>query len=315
MARVTKAELKKAILAVQAERLKHPVRPGPTDAQQERLRRSREEAQRLLVEGLGGAGVDLKKLEVLRERQVRELERIAEKGKADALRRAARQKDTLHASILKQSAALRDLVKRGDFFPYPTYSLETPFLIWSAPLLDEFDSAAVPFGSWAKFRITTSQSHGSPTVSFYFDWPSPYSDWAVINAATFLSATGHVRAHAPWGFGVNTSSVYAYALFGIWFGIPNDTTTGSYASDLLGATGAYGSSFTGGDVETASISTGVSLDQTMFAVPARTTVVFEVAVNVEYDNDDGNIDADFQSGNFNVTCPVVVFSLLNHPPQ
>jgi hypothetical protein len=315
MARVSRAELKKAILAVQAERVKHPVRPGRTAAQQERLRRAREGSQRLLLTGLDRAGVDLKKLEVLRERQARELERIAERSRTDALRLAAGGKRTEHGSIAEQSAALRDLAARGDFFPYPSYSLETPFLIWSAPLLDEFDSATIPFGSWAKFRVTTSQSSGSPTVSFYFDWPSPYSDWAVINAATFLSATGHLRAHAPWGLGVNTSDVTAYALFGIWFGIPNNTTTGSYASALLGATGAYGSSLTGGDVETASISTGVSLNQTMFAVPPRATVVFEVAVNVEYDNDDGNIDADFQSGAFNVGCPVVVFSLLNNPPK
>jgi len=39
----------------------------------------------------------------------------------------------------------------------------------------------------------------------------------------------------------------------------------------------------------------------------------EVALAVSYDNDHGNIEADFQSGGFKIACPVVVISLLNSP--
>jgi hypothetical protein len=42
--------------------------------------------------------------------------------------------------------------------------------------------------------------------------------------------------------------------------------------------------------------------------------VFEVALSLDYDDDSGNIDADFASGDFQIACPVVVFSLLNKPP-
>jgi hypothetical protein len=313
MKRFSKAELKKAILAVEAERLKHPIAFRPSPAQERRLQRNRDASERMVSEFLKGAGFDLEKFQALQDQRATELERMVAKDKEAALRRASRQKDTLHSSILKQSEAWRDVASRDDFFPYPTFSLETPFLIWTTPLL-AIDSAAAPFGSWAKFRVTTSQRRGSQKVGFYFYWPSPYRDYAVINAATFMSATGHLRAHAPWTFGVNTSEVYASALFGLWFGFPNATTSGSYVNELLGATGAYGSTTTGGDVNTSSISAGVSLNTAMFAVPPRSVVVFEVALVIDYDNDDGNIDADFQSGDFSISCPVVVFSLLNSPP-
>jgi hypothetical protein len=39
-----------------------------------------------------------------------------------------------------------------------------------------------------------------------------------------------------------------------------------------------------------------------------------MALTVEYENDDGDIEADFESGDFKIACPVVVFSLLNSPP-
>jgi len=42
--------------------------------------------------------------------------------------------------------------------------------------------------------------------------------------------------------------------------------------------------------------------------------VFEVALELDCENDSGNIDADFASGDFKIACPVVVFSLLNSPP-
>jgi hypothetical protein len=171
----------------------------------------------------------------------------------------------------------------------------------------------VPFGSWAKFDFKTSQTLDQK-VGFYFYWANPYGDYAVINAATFMSASGHLRAHAPWGLSVNTSSVYAWADLNLWFGWPTGVTSTSSASEYLGAVGAYASFTTGSDVEGSSVSSGVSLNTTMFAVPPNEVVVFEVAIELDCDNDSGNIDADFASGDFQIACPVVVFSLLNKPP-
>jgi hypothetical protein len=313
MKKISTAELKKAILAVEAERAKHPAPFRPDRAQRATLQKSRQASDKMVSGFLKEAGLDLKKFQALHEQRSVELERMVAQHKADALRLAKQRKDTLHSSIVAQSKALADLTARSDFFPYPTFTLDTPFLIWSIPLIDIADSAAVPFGSWAKFDFKTSQTLDQK-VGFYFYWANPYGDYAVINAATFMSASGHLRAHAPWGLSVNTSSVYAWADLNLWFGWPTGVTSTSSASEYLGAVGAYASFTTGSDVEGSSVSSGVSLNTTMFAVPPNEVVVFEVAIELDCHNDSGNIDADFASGDFQIACPVVVFSLLNKPP-
>ena len=202
MKKISTAELKKAILAVEAERAKHPAPFRPDRAQRATLQKSRQASDKMVSGFLKEAGLDLKKFQALQEQRSVELERMVAQHKADALRLAKQRKDTIHSSIAAQSKALGDLGARSDFFPYPTFTLDTPFLIWTIPLADIADSAAVPFGSWAKFDFKTSSSL-TQKVGFYFYWANPYTDYAVINAATFMSASGHLRAHAPWGLGVN----------------------------------------------------------------------------------------------------------------
>jgi len=108
--------------------------------------------------------------------------------------------------------------------------------------------------------------------------------------------------------------VEADALFNVWFGWPTGVTSSNYDAAYLGAIGAMSQTFFGPDTEATSVSDGVSLSTTMFAVPPNDVVVFEVALSLDCYNDDGNIDADFASGDFQIACPVVVFSLLNSPP-
>jgi hypothetical protein len=314
MKKISEAALKKAILAVEAERLKNPPAFRPDRAQRATLQKSRRGLDKIVSGFLKDAGLDIKKFQALQERRSVELERMVAKHKAAALRRASRQKDTLQSSIVEQTKVLQDLASRKDFFPYPTFTLDKPFLIWSIPLQEISDSAAVPFGSFAKFKYATSKYRGPQKFGFYFYWVNSYNDYAVINAATFMSATGHLKSHAPWTIGVNTSWVQAYALLNLWFGWPNDVTSVQHMGVLLGQTGAFGSTFTGGDTRGTSISSGVSLNTTMFAVPPGNVVVFEVALLLEYENDSGDIEADFESGDFQISCPVVVFSLLNSPP-
>ena len=319
MKKISKAELKKAILAVEAERLKHPATFRPDRAQRALLQKGRKASEKMVSAFLRKAGLDMKQFRALQQQRSVELERMVAKHKAEALRRAAQQKDTLYSSIAAQSAALRDVASRKDFF---TFTLDTPFLIWSIPLIDISDSAAVPLGSFAKFKLSTSQfgtQSPDPTspvqkVGFYFYWINPFQDSAVIKAATFMSATGHLKAHAPWSLFGNSSWVQATALFNLWFGWPSaGATSSSYASEILGFTGAADDLFGGGSTTGRSISSGVSLNTTMFAVPPGNVVVFEVALGLDYGNDSGDIEADFESGDFKIACPVVVFSLLNSP--
>ncbi len=313
MKKISTAELKKAILAVEAERLKHPAAFRPDRAQRAALQKSRRASEKMVSGFLKEAGLDLKKFQAMQEKRSAELERMVARHKAETLRLASQRRDTLYSSITAQSKALQDLASQSGFFQYPTFTLDTPFLIWSIPLAKISGSAAVPFGSWAKFKFSTSQS-GTQRVGFYFYWPNPFNDSAVISAATFMSASGHLKSHAPWGLGTNVSSVRATALFNLWFGWPTAVTSSHYASAFLGGCGALATTLIGPDTEATSVSSGVSLNTTMFAVPPGNVVVFEVALALDYENDSGDVEADFKSGHFRIACPVVVFSLLNSPP-
>lgn len=314
MKKISEAALKKAILAVEAERSKNPAAFRPDRAQRAALHKGRRSSDAMVSAFLRKAGLDLKELQTLQAKRSAERERMVMQHKANAVRRAAKQKATLQSSITAQVEALRDLASRSDFFPHPSFTLDTPFLIWSIPLQEISDSAAVPFGSWAKFKFATSQSRGSQKFGFYFYWANPYNDYAVINAATFMSATGHLKSHASWTLGSSASWVDAYAFLNLWFGWPTDVTSVQHAGAYLGGTGAYGMTFIGGDTNGTSISSGVSLSTTMFAVPPGNVVVFEVALLLDYENHSGDIEADFERGAFQIACPVVVFSLLNTPP-
>jgi hypothetical protein len=178
--------------------------------------------------------------------------------------------------------------------------------------IDISDSVAVPFGSWAKFKFSTSQSV-TQKVAFYFYWTNPFQEYAVINAATDMEAAGYLKAHGPWEFfGVNFSSVEAKALFSL-YGSAGPVAVTAHASADLGGCMAMGWMWSD-DTEGTSILSGVSLNTTMFPVPPGDVVVFEVALALDCENDSGDIEADFESGDFRIACPVVVFSLVNSPP-
>ena len=320
MVKLSKAELKKVILAAEAKRSKYPVAFRPDPAQYPKLRSGRRAAEKLVSEFLRKAGLDTKKLEALQKQQSTEMRRIIDKHKADALKLATRQNDTLHSTILQQSKALRHLADQGDgFFPSTTFLLDTPNLIWTIPVnLALSHSAVVPGGSWAKFRLRSSESRVQK-VSFYFFWTNPYSDFAVIDAITFLSATGFVTANANYSFwSPSQSDVIVQGRFAIWFQLPQEAASTPFTRAFLGRTGALspgGVSWPFGDSESTSISAGANMTQTRFAIPPQQFVIFEVALALDYQNlGDADIDADFESGDFKVVCPVVAFWLVNQPP-
>ncbi|MCC7367817.1 MAG: hypothetical protein IT306_05315 [Chloroflexi bacterium] len=314
MKRISESALKQGIVAVEAERLKHPPTFQPDEQQLAALAESRRRSEAMVSTFLQDAGLDVTKLQAVQEPRSADLARMVEQQKIEAVQRAATHKDTLHASVAAQARALRDLASRDRFFPFPSFSLDTPFLIWSIPLQEISTATTAPFGSFAKFKFATSKRRGPQKFGFYFSWVNSSSDYAVINATTFMSAIGHLKAHAPWAFATNISSVGASAVLNMWLGWPNDVT--SVQSDIkgLGTAAAFASFTLGSDTEGASISFGEQLHATMFAVPPGNVVVFEVALLLHFENDSGNIEADFESGEFQIACPVVVVSRLNMPP-
>ncbi len=145
-------------------------------------------------------------------------------------------------------------------------------------------------------------------------WRNDFDDFAVLDATTFLSARGHLKAHADWGSTVNTADLAASALFGVWVGFPGPgVASSSYDRVGLGAVGAFATPLIGGETNGRTVSAGVQLHKALVAVPPRQHVVFEVALALEWRVDGGNVEADFGKGAFVIGCPVVVVALRNQP--
>ena len=127
MKKISTAELKKAIIAVEAERSKHPAKFRPDRAQRASLQKGRQASDRMVSGFLKEAGLDLMKFQALQVQRGEELERMVARHKAEALRLASQRKQTRFSSIAAQSKALSDLAARKRFFSasdlHPGYSL------------------------------------------------------------------------------------------------------------------------------------------------------------------------------------------------
>jgi hypothetical protein len=315
MTDVSRAQLQKAIAAAQRERSKHPAAFRPDRRQLAKLKKNRAASEKMLSAFFQQAGLNTQEFEALQQKRDSDLAAMVEHQKADAIQRAARVKDTFYSSArAQQIKAWQDLSAADGFFPYPTFTLDTPFEIYSLNV-ESWEGARVPFASWAKIKLVSTETDGTERITFLFNWDNPYSSYAVINAVTYISATGHLQAHAYWGLGPQESSVVTYAEFGIWLGLPLpiNPTGIDYSQEYFGGVGAESETFSGGDTEGRSVSAGFQLSKLMFAVPPLTSVTFEVALEIDYHNDSGSVEADFASGDFMIECPLVVYQVV-YPP-
>jgi hypothetical protein len=317
--KISEAALMRGILRVEAERLKHPTAFQPDRRQRATLARGRRRSEEMVSAFLKEAGLDLGKFQALQEQRSADLERMVEQHKAEAVQRAAMSKDTLYSTITAQTEAWQDLASRKNIVPFLTFVLDTPFTVRGIPQRPITDFGKDPFGNFAKFKFAMPEGIAPPQLgrqkfSFLFYWTNPSNDYAVINADTFMSAVGHLEAHAPWTWGTNASEVTAHAVLNLWFGWPTDVTSMPSELHFLGRAAALSSSIIGSDSDGTAIGSFVDLHASTFAVPPGSVVVFEVALLVEFRNAGGNIEADFESGSFRIICPSVIVSLWNIPP-
>jgi hypothetical protein len=305
----SEAALKKAILARETERLKHGSAFGASRSELGALRKNRQAAEKILSQFLRNAGLDLNRLRELNEKRSAETKRLVERNKADAVKLASRRKGASYSEIAARSGLMR--------WQEPDFTLTNPFIVWSIPTIPGVEPAITPQGATAKFKLTTSEFSGWQKVGFHYLWSNPYSDYAVIDVATTLSAIGYIQAHAPWGsFSENNSMLTATSLLNLWIGWPDSefVTSSSFYQQGLGNVWAYASLFDCWfhDTDGLSIASETYPWAGPFAVPPGALVVFEVAMELDYSNASGDVEADFASGDFNIVCLGVSFGVLNN---
>jgi hypothetical protein len=317
MAKISTAELKRALRAAEQNRLKHQAHDRLDLAQHPKLLRTQRAGKKLLAEVFRKAGLETRKLAALQKQYNAELQRIVDKQGAEAIKRASRAKDTVRSSIRSQRDALKLLAADQHFFPFPLVTLDKPFLIWATPHSNIIsDSSIEPFNSWAKIRVESGSSSGLEKLSFYFLWDNPSNFYTVINASTSMSATGRLKATAFGGgsaiYSTGSSSfVGCSANFALWSWWLNPPTSTPETRQPLGSVQEFATFWDKSEAVT--VSDGANLDKTLFLVPPQGVVVLEVSFQVGYSNDDGRALADFESGGFKISCPVVVVAVLTSP--
>jgi len=307
MAKINVSKFKKAIIAIEAERARYPDAPHMKLGENPKLQKIRQVKNELLVESLEKAGLDTRKLAAVGKQHDVELKRATDKYRAEAIRRS-RKKGAYYSSVMSQANAIVALDDPNRFA-----SVAEPFLIWATPRSNIIsDSQYAPAGSWAKFKVSSS---GDETykVSFYFLWSNPNTHGVVIDPFTFVVATGFIEADADRAYWLaNTSNAGAEADFYLWQWWDQSQAPILSATASLGHVSALSEYFQA-DTESKSIAAGFILDAGTFFVPGGSTAVFEAAVSVSFESNTGTASADFESGNFNVTCPGVVFPVTQTP--
>lgn len=198
-----------------------------------------------------------------------------------------------------------------------TEVLHTPFLIWSGP--DFFVDATTAYNnSTAKFRLHY-QEDGVAWVIFYFFWENTRDLPVKVKLAGELIPKGFVSAAADGGiFGGGKSEVLMQGqiLPLRWWEHPPTapdlipTSSAQEIADVDADCTDWGSL---AETISASINTPVTCVWPGIAVPGHGALVIEMFFTMYYgvsDSDSGDVDMDFKSGGFGVTCPAVLVEIV-----
>ncbi len=334
MPQPTIEELKRVLTATRARREAPPFRrlAGPPGrAQASTLRR---EADGLLRSFVTKAGLDVAKLDQIREQIRRDEQDAFAKFAAEAAKHADRDRQALRHGIEGKRKAYEAL-KAPPFLPPAGPSLivlDRPFLIWQMPQEygSEFiDSSYGSMDSSAKFTVETSTGSQSTQIIFYFWWVNDSDFLAVVNVDTSLILNGVCEVGAGTGFFSGDSCFLdltaQLALLEWW-----DQTSGQPAQPMPESTQtmlAASLSASGGGIFSSPvfksqmfINDPFDLSYTMFAVPGNSGVLFEVSLVIEYAFTSGGLNisdlilVDFATGANSIICPSVNLTLLTAPP-
>jgi hypothetical protein len=213
--------------------------------------------------------------------------------------------------------------------------LDKPFLIYETPNSDpsKYNAHYESLNSNVRINIGTHTGGDYASFVFYFLWTNPSQFAAVVNVTSALVLNGVCEVDADIGiFSGHHNFLYLNASLGLlrWTGWGNDPVTGTSNDqtyfpfrqstqdqhvDTLDRSGGGLFGDSGKVVEPYDFQP-VNLSCDMIAIPAGASMVFEVALNVQYGIEDGGdgdlVSVDFSSNEFGrrVICPLVALELL-----
>jgi hypothetical protein len=313
MPRITKSELKQALIAAEKARPQEQLFPGFANGP--KVINAKRSAAELLASSFSEAGIDLRKIDKARRQHRAELDKAAEKHRADIVRRSRALKEARRAKADAKRYALEQLASIPLPHAPPFYViLPKPFLIWSTPHSIISDSNIAPWDSWAKTKFVRDE-WGNEKISFYFLWENPSDYHAVIDLFGSLTCNGYCRAEAEAGIfvsGMANLTISAGLTLWQWWKQPATPVNGLGQNILY--LSASGGAFSD-DVKSKNVLAYPDLDYFSFIVPPHELVVVEVYLYVYYEiYNDAYVHVDFETQNLDIDCPFLMISLLTAPP-
>src|SRR5262245_58002931 len=132
MAKLTKSEIRRALLAVRDQRTASD--SGFSVATSNRSTSySERAAHKLVADWMRKSGFDMKTLVALQRQRGVELDRAVEKQRKADGKRTSRRLGVAHASVARKARIIQEFAARGGFFPFPSFTLDRPTAILAEP--------------------------------------------------------------------------------------------------------------------------------------------------------------------------------------
>jgi hypothetical protein len=278
-----------------------------------------------LAAGLAKADVDVEQWEAELANSRTGGRRRLDELKADAVKQSGAHGEELRSGVEGRRKALGLLADTGQGAAAVQYvSLDSPFLIWTRPLIALDGSTIEPWNSRAKLTFGRSSLGGSAQLedigteelSFYFLWDNPGNGWALVTVDGFLVLNGFGTATSHGGYlGGGSAALDLDASLSIleWGSQSPPTTPLPQADQSVSALKLKADSsgwFSDDDTKYALVFRGFDLRYELLAVPPGGVLVIDVSLSISYDLMDGSVAADFSTGDFGVISPFVSIQVL-----
>ena len=193
------------------------------------------------------------------------------------------------------------------------YVVDRPFLIWPSRGLQVDDYQTQPYHSWAKLKHRATSGNGLGELTFYYLWQNPVdADTAVVNADAYLVLNGFCEADDTTGWWLLDHSPTTLSL-SVQLEVfnwsrdqqnPAAQTLPLSALDLQ-AYGPGGWPVSVGALLSQNVFRGYDLQLQNLLIARDEVMVFEVIMQLQYTIDDGSVEVDFSSGDYQIGSPFV----------
>ena len=315
-ATLSERQIKAALSAVEAHRRDAGKRLRTKVFQRARIQ---SQVQKLLIPYLKKTGLDIAAFEKIQQKAKAEMDRLAKKQKADAIKHASSAKAGLRLGVDGWLNTMRDLHLSPTTPDY--FLVETPLEISAAGAVELDDSHIEPGNNWAKFKIPwtdTGGGYGGEDLYFSFVWQNPNDGPVVVNVLSVLSLNGICEAAANAGFALwpgGKSQLWMYAVLWVLearshpqvIPVGEDIQNQEVLDLEVDLTGLFGPP---GDIEIVNVRGNAQVGYNNFSLPPKGLALINVSLEVWYTTDNGSVQLDFSSSGYEVACPAVAVTIL-----